>query len=86
MTLVRADSQLFEVEFSESSAREALQLEGRDKALRPYDQHQNLLLPPSLDDWLPGGHTARFISETVEPALALSRLRLLQERHRSPAL
>jgi transposase len=45
---------------------------GRDKTFRPYDQHQTFLLPPSLDDWLPAGHTARFISETVESALDLS--------------
>ena len=66
MTLVRTENQLFEVEVSESSTREVLQAAGRDKTFRPYDQHQNLLLPPSLDDWLPAGHTARFISETVD--------------------
>ena len=32
----------------------------------PYEPHQGLLLPPSLDDWLPQGHLARFISETVD--------------------
>ena len=32
----------------------------------PYDQDQGLLLPPSLHDWLPEGHLARFVSETVE--------------------
>ena len=72
MTLVRADNQLFEVEVSESPAREVLQPAGRDKTFRPYDQHQSFLLPPSLDDWLPAGHTARFISETVDSALDLS--------------
>ncbi|NDY42543.1 transposase [Dissulfurirhabdus thermomarina] len=30
----------------------------------PY--HPNFLLTPSIDDWLPEGHLARFISETVE--------------------
>jgi transposase len=69
---VRTENQLFEVEVSESSTREVLQAAGRDKTFRPYDQHQNLLLPPSLDDWLPAGHTARFISETVESAIDLS--------------
>ena len=32
----------------------------------PYDPDQGLLLPPSLNDWLPDGHLARFISETVD--------------------
>jgi transposase len=32
----------------------------------PYDPDQGLLLPPSLDDWLPEGHLARFVSETVD--------------------
>ena len=32
---------------------------------RSYDPGQSFLMPPSLDDWLPEDHTARFISETV---------------------
>jgi transposase len=31
-----------------------------------------LLMPPSLDDWLPDDHTARFISEVVDELLDLS--------------
>ncbi len=31
-----------------------------------YDPDQNLLLPPSLQDWLPDGHLAHFVSDTVE--------------------
>lgn len=33
---------------------------------RPYEPHQALLLPPSLDDWLPANHLARFVSDTVD--------------------
>lgn len=29
-----------------------------DKTFRAFDPHQALLLPPSLDDWLPGDHLA----------------------------
>jgi transposase len=72
MTSLHADDRLFEVGTAESPEREALQPAGRDKTFRPYDQHQTFLLPPSLDDWLPAQHTARFISETVESALDLS--------------
>jgi len=32
----------------------------------PYEPDQALLFPPSLDDWLPPGHLARFVSETVD--------------------
>jgi hypothetical protein len=37
-----------------------------------YDPQQNLLLPPSLDEWLPEEHLARFISEIVEESLDLA--------------
>lgn len=39
-----------------------------------YDPKQNLLLPPSLDEWLPEEHLARFISEIVEESLDLAPL------------
>jgi len=35
------------------------------KIFRPYDPDQLLLLPPSLDDWLPEDHLARFIDDLV---------------------
>jgi transposase len=43
-----------------------------DKAFRAFDPHQVLLLPPSLDDWLPEGHLARFVAELVDEVLDLS--------------
>jgi transposase len=33
---------------------------------RPYSPDQDLLLPPSLKEWLPEGHLAYFISDVVE--------------------
>ena len=39
---------------------------GRSKVFRSYDPGQSFLMPPSIDDWLPRDHTARFIAETVE--------------------
>jgi len=45
---------------------------GAAKTFRSYDQAQSFLLPPSLDDWLPADHTARFISEIVDDQLDLS--------------
>jgi len=46
-----------------------------DKTFRLFDPGQGLLLPPSLDDWLPAEHLARFIAELVDEHLDLSRIR-----------
>jgi transposase len=56
------------------------------KTFRPYDPHQILLLPPSLDEWLPERHLARFVSELVEEALDLSAIRaaFVEERGYPP--
>jgi transposase len=42
-----------------------------DKTFRAFDPHQVLLLPPSLDDWLPEDHLARFVADLVDEALDL---------------
>jgi len=36
------------------------------KTFRPYIPEQSLLLPPSLSDWVPEGHLARFVSDVVD--------------------
>ena len=36
------------------------------RTFRVYSPDQRLLLPPSLQDWLPEGHLARFISDVVD--------------------
>lgn len=46
-----------------------------DKTFRPFNADQVLLLPPSLDDWLPAEHLARFVAELVDEHLDLSRIR-----------
>src|SRR5208283_4667309 len=43
------------------------------KQFRSGDLNQAYLLPPSLQDWLPEGHLARFVAEVVE-ALDLSAI------------
>jgi transposase len=35
------------------------------KTYRPYLPEQDLLLPPSLRDWLPEDHLAYFVSDLV---------------------
>lgn len=46
---------------------------GARKRFRPFDPGAVMLVPPSLDDWLPEGHLARFIAELVDEQLDLSR-------------
>ncbi|MES4909608.1 MULTISPECIES: IS1182 family transposase [unclassified Streptomyces] len=41
------------------------------KTFRAFDPYQVLLLPPSLDDWLPEDHLARFAADLVDEVLDL---------------
>lgn len=43
-----------------------------DKTFRVFQPDQMLLVPPSLDEWLPQDHVARFIAELVDEHLDLS--------------
>jgi len=45
---------------------------GEAKRFRHYDQEQQFLLPPSLDDWLGEDEEARFVSEIVDEHLDLT--------------
>lgn len=48
---------------------------GEEKTFRPYDPEQVLLLAPVLQEWLPEGHLAHFVSDLVESgALDLSAI------------
>ncbi len=49
------------------------------KTYRPYVPEQDLLLPPSLHDWLPEGHVAFFVSDLVDQ-LDLSALTTVYEQ------
>ena len=71
MTSVVDGDQLFEV--GEASAVVSRRVPvGASKTFRRYDPAQSLLMPPSLDDWLPEDHTARFVAETVDELLDLT--------------
>ncbi|MFF1604654.1 transposase, partial [Streptomyces mirabilis] len=67
---MRDQEGLFEVEPAEGEQppRRAAAV---DKRFRSFDPHQVLLLPPSLDDWLPQDHLARFVAELVDDVLDL---------------
>lgn len=43
-----------------------------DKTFRRFQPNQLLLVPPSLDEWLPQEHLARFIADLVDEHLDLS--------------
>ena len=49
------------------------------KTYKPYPPEQDLLLPPSLQDWLPEKHLAYFVSEVVEE-LDLSKIEAVYEK------
>ena len=69
------DGGLFEVESVERvETHSAAAKPPVDKTFRRFDPDQGLLLPPSLDDWLPAEHLARFIAELVDEHLDLSRI------------
>lgn len=71
MTSVLDDDRLFEV----GEAAEVLVERGRAgslKTFRSHDPAQSFLMPPSLDDWLPDDHTARFVAEVVDELLDLT--------------
>ena len=71
MTTTAGPAQLFEVERGEAQGPKGAPA-GEAKTFRRYDQSQCYLLPPSLDDWLPEDHEARFVSEVVEDLLDLA--------------
>lgn len=69
-----ATTRLFEVEMGEAETPRPAAPAGRAKTFRPYDPTQCFLLPPSLDDWLPQDHEARFVAEVVEDLLDLEAI------------
>lgn len=47
---------------------------GMSKTFRPWDVEQTWILPPSLSDFVPAGHVAHFIRDTVRNDLDLSAI------------
>jgi hypothetical protein len=60
----------FEVEPAEKKQTQA-RAAAVDKRFRTFDPHQVLLLPPSLDDWLPQDHLTRFVADLLDEVLDL---------------
>ncbi|MHB1988226.1 MAG: IS1182 family transposase [Acidimicrobiales bacterium] len=65
------DGQFFEVPEGSEPVRQAPKAPV-DKTFRACDQAQQFLLPPSIADWVPEGHLARFIDELVGEVLDLA--------------
>jgi hypothetical protein len=42
---------------------------------RPIDRDTGFLLPPSVDEWLPEKHLARFVVEVIEGSTCRPRAR-----------
>src|SRR5438552_13547603 len=79
-TTVGGQERLLEVE---PAAAAAVQLgAGAEKAFRPYDPDQVLLMAPVLSEWLPEGDLAHFVSDLVESALDLSPIYAAYEDER----
>jgi hypothetical protein len=80
MTTV-AQQRLIEVETVEPVAAERAPV-GAAKTFRAYDQGQVLLMAPSIQDWVPEGHLARFVSDLVDEALDLGAIYAAYEEER----
>lgn len=68
---MRGEDGLFQVEPVDPKRSQACTA-GVEKKFRAFEPHQVQLLPPSLDDWLPEDHLARFVAELVDEVLDLS--------------
>jgi transposase len=67
------EERLFEAGEAAVSAGATERPAGEDKAFRPYDPDQVLLMAPVLQEWVPEGDLAHFVSDLVESgALDLS--------------
>jgi transposase len=65
------DVQLFDADLTPAETGDDARSGGVNKTFRHYDQSQQFLIPPSLNDWLAENHLARFVSDLVEEVLDL---------------
>jgi transposase len=71
--VVGVQQTLVDVPGGEGASAEAPSRPGAvGKVFRDFQPGQVMLLPPSLDEWLPAEHLARFIDELVEAHLNLA--------------
>jgi transposase len=73
---------LVEVPAGGGGERAARAPAGEQKAFRSYDPDQVLLMAPVLQEWVPEGDLAHFVSDLVESALDLSLIYAAYEEER----
>lgn len=76
------EGRLFEVGGAAECERPERRPAGEQKTFRAYDPDQVLLMAPSLQEWVPDGHLARFVSDLVDEALDLSGVYAAYEEER----
>src|SRR5713226_1966863 len=72
MSAMAVQERLVEVGADDAVERPARAPVGEEKTFRAYDPDQALLMAPVLQEWLPEGDLAHFVSDLVESALDLS--------------
>ncbi len=66
MSAAVVQERLVEVQADEDQGSRERAPVGEEKAFRPYDPDQVLLMAPVLQDWIPEGDLAHFVSDLVE--------------------
>ena len=79
--LVEPQERLVEVEEARPAEPEYAPI-GEEKAFRPYDPDQVLLMAPVLREWVPEGDLAHFVSDLVDSALDLAAIYASYEEER----
>ncbi|MCA1698354.1 MAG: IS1182 family transposase [Actinobacteria bacterium] len=74
MSAATVEGRLFEVREAGVSAQTSQRAAAEQKAFRPYDPHQVLLMAPVLSEWVPEGDLAHFVCDLVEGVLDLSQV------------
>ncbi len=82
MSRAVAEAQLFEVEQSDVSAEVSERPAAEEKTFRFYAPDQVLMMAPVLQEWVPEGDLAHFVSDLVESALDLSPIYAAYEEER----
>jgi transposase len=74
MSAVVVGERLFEAGAVQAAPHPVGRPAAEEKCFRRYDPDQVLLMAPSLQDWVPEGHLARFVSDVVDEMLELSAI------------
>lgn len=79
--VVEKQEQLVEVEEAQPEGPDPFPI-AEQKTFRPYDPDQVLMMAPVLQEWVPEGDLAHFVSDLVEDSLDLSEIYASYEEER----